>query len=157
MSTSILAEELYRVNALFIRDIQVVADGNRAGALDGVSAIHWNGADEGDLVYVDLISIEPMTKVGTSYNGSVVTNYTETACVCYTTAGDEVWVYIDIDTYMNLFDSTADFVGDDWWADRIDFSSPVRIHGKMDMAEDLCEGLSYDIGSSLVIEFESKD
>ena len=115
------------------------------------------GADEGDLVYVDLISIEPMTKVGTSYNGSVVTNYTETACVCYTTAGDEVWVYIDIDTYMDLFDSTADFVGDDWWADRIDFSSPVRIHGKVEEAEELCEGLSYDIGSSLVIVFESKD
>ena len=115
------------------------------------------GADEGDLVYVDLISIEPMTKVGTSYNGSVVTNYTETACVCYTTAGDEVWVYIDIDEYKELFDSSANFFGDNWWADRVDFSAPITFHGEMREAEDLCEGLSYDIGNSLIIVYRSHD
>ena len=114
-------------------------------------------AEEGDLVYVDLISIEPMTKIGTSYTNGIITNYTETACVCYTTSGDEVWVYIDIAEYKALFDGTADFEGDNWWADRVDFSSPVRVHGKMEEAEELCEGLSLDIGSSLIIVFESKD
>lgn len=114
-------------------------------------------SEEGDLVYVDLISIEPMTKVGSSYNGSVVTNYTETACVCYTTSGDEVWVYIEIAEYKALFDSTADFYGDNWWADRVDFSSPVRIHGKVEESEELCDGLSIDIGSSLIVVFESKE
>lgn len=114
-------------------------------------------AEEGDLVYVDLISIEPMTKIGTSYTNGIITNYTETACVCYTTSGDEVWVYIDIAEYKSLFDATADFEGDDWWADRVDFSSPVRVHGKMEEAEELCEGLSIDIGSSLVVVFESRD
>lgn len=120
-------------------------------------AAYSSSSEEGDPVYVDVISIEPMTKVGTSYNGSIITNYTETACVCYTTSGDEVWVYIDIDTYLDLFDFTADFEGDDWWADRVDFSSPVRIHGKVEEAEELCDGLSVDIGSSLIIVFESKD
>ena len=43
-------------------------------------------AEEYDDVYVTLVSIEPMVKVGTGEN------YTETACVCYTTSGDEVGV-----------------------------------------------------------------
>ena len=84
-------------------------------------------------------------------------NYTETACVCYTTSGDEVWVYISISEYKNLFDGTANFYGDNWWADRVDFSSPVTIHGQMKEAEDKCEGLSYDIGNSLILVFESMD
>ena len=113
-------------------------------------------SEEGDPVYVDIISIEPMTKVGTTAEGSSYTNYTDTACVCYTTTGDEVWVFIDISTYKNLFDSTADFYGDSWWADRVNLSAPVRIHGEVEEAEELCGGLSYDIGSSLIIVFESK-
>lgn len=116
-----------------------------------------SSAEEYDDVYVDLISIEPMTKIGTSYTDGIITNYTETACVCYTTSGAEVWVYIDIDKYLEQFDATADFEGDEWWADRVDFSTPVRIHGEMREAEDMCEGLSYDIGTSLVIVFQSKD
>lgn len=112
---------------------------------------------EYDDVYVDLISIEPMTKIGSSYTNGIITNYTETACVCYTSSGAEVWVYIDIDEYLEQFDATADFEGDNWWADRVDFSSPVRVHGEMRDAEDMCEGLSYDIGTSLVLVFESRE
>ena len=102
-------------------------------------------------VYVSVVSIEPMIKVG------VGENYTETACVCYTTSGDEVWVYIGISEYKSLFDSTADFNGENWWADRVDFASPVTIHGEMRDAEDKCEGLSYDIGADMVVVFETKD
>ena len=108
-------------------------------------------AEEYDDVYVTLVSIEPMVKVGTGEN------YTETACVCYTTSGDEVWVYIDIDEYKELFDSSANFFGDNWWADRVDFSAPITFHGEMRDAEDLCEGLSYDIGNSLIIVYRSHD
>lgn len=110
-----------------------------------------SSATEYDDVYVDIVSIEPMIKIG------VGDDYTHTACECYTTSGSVVWVYISIDKYLLQFDPTADFEGDDWWADCVSLSSVTRIHGEMREAEDMCDGLSYDIGSTLLIDFESKD
>lgn len=110
----------------------------------------------GNRVYADLISIEPMTKVGSSYLGTAY-NYTDTVCVGYTTTGDEVWVYLSIEKYKELFDATANFEGDEWWADKVSFSEPVRVHGKMDRAESLCQGLSEDTGHDLILVFSSKD
>lgn len=106
---------------------------------------------EYDDVYVDIVSIEPMIKVGTN------DNYTHTACECYTTNGTTVWVYITINEYLRLFDATATFEGDDWWADYVSLPSVTRIHGEMRDAEDMCDGLSYDIGTELLIRFDSKD
>jgi len=125
-----------------------------AALLTGCSTeeVPYSGSvEEYNRVYASIVSIEPMIKIG------VDENYTETACECYTTSGDKVWVYISISEYKDLFDSTANFYGDNWWADRVDFSSPVTIHGQMREAEDKCAGLSYDIGASLVLVFESMD
>lgn len=121
------------------------------GCMDEEEVAYSGSATEYDDVYVDIVSIEPMIKVSTNNID------THTVCECYTTNGSTVWVYISINEYLRLFDATATFEGDDWWADCVSLPAATRIHGEMREAEDMCDGLSYDIGTDLLIQFDSKD
>ncbi len=140
-----------RIASLLLALVMVLGMCMLTGCAEEEEVPYSSSVEVFDDVYVDIISIEPMTKIG------VDENYTETACICYTATGEELWVYMKINKYMSSFDATADFEGDDWWADKVDFASPVRIHGEMRRAESLCEGLSIDIGSTLILYYESHE
>lgn len=123
-----------------------------AGCSHGEAAYSDN-SQAGDSVYADLISIEPWTKTGVTNDGGLTVEYTKVLCEGCTTKGEQVWIYLDIDEYQAQFDDTADFSGDSWWAARLNYTDPVRIHGTMAESGDLKQ----ETGRDLILVFSARD
>ena len=105
----------------------------------------------GDKVYVDIVSITP--KIGIYPSGYDI--YTDFVCKCKTSAGNTVWIYIEVLDYWEYFDDTASGFTDNSGYSTKYFSKAKRVHGVVVKADNITNGLSDDIGRNKVIKFSS--
>ena len=100
-------------------------------------------------VYADVISIEPMYFVLTSYNGSSMASamISSVVCRCETVEGKYIWVVID----------RGDYPGGGWNEDdfetlKYNKTSPMKLTGSVIKSGDIIEKLKDSIGDVFVLK-----
>ena len=107
----------------------------------------------GSYVYIDITSIEPSIGIGT-----VKGTNTDIVCECKSPSGESLWVIMPIGDYTKYFDSTAKLTNSATASYKaIHYSNASRVYGHVRNADSMCAGLSEDISTTKIIEFDSID
>ncbi|MBR6684190.1 MAG: hypothetical protein IKL38_07590, partial [Firmicutes bacterium] len=107
--------------------------------------------------YFDVVSISPLL---TFQDPKIPFTIGSIACQCFDAEGNSLYLYIDTDTYCQVFDSEAFFtmaIGAENKADTVRFANPVRISGRARLCSDISEGLEESIGVPMVLEYQQAD
>lgn len=111
------------------------------------------GVSSGTKVYENIVSIFP--EVGIYTEGSF--EFTSFVCRCKTSVGKTVWVHMSVWEYRDCFDSSASYSKFNMYAEEVKFTTPKKIHGTAKQSDSVLSGLSSDIGSFMLIDFDSVD
>ena len=103
-------------------------------------------------VYADIVSIEPVYGVSDDRgktNSAIV-------CKCVDISGEEIWIYVSISKYYQFFDGDAQLQDTDMIEYKaVEFSEPLRLHGKSVVADLVLMDLSDDIGGEMLLELDT--
>lgn len=123
--------------------------------------MYTSGAEDGDKVYVDVVNLEPQYTVGEMLKKGQFSITNNLVCLCQTTLGENVWVYMRIQEYEDFegaYSEESTFLGvTSTWYGPISFENPIRIHGYVRDSDQLVENMSSRIDSQQVIKYESYD
>ena len=125
---------------------------------DTVGTVEYSsGSTPGDRVYADIVYITPQYPVF-STSDSVVHHF---FCLCKTSSGDVVWIYITYAEYSEKFDSTLNKIfskHNDYVVNEIHLDKPVRINGVVKTPSDVTDvprAKMPALGGCYIIEVES--
>ena len=125
-------------------------------------------SNNGDKVYIDVVSIEPESAFYTrresnnkTYLTTAAPSYTEYICKSKTTDGKEVWVAIYASDYWENIDSTIDqrvkSSSGKFNGNVVYYAPAARIHGTLRYADTVFGSRENDTGASMIVVLDSID
>lgn len=96
----------------------------------------------------DLISIEPMFRLGETADADSETEYSDYVCKAATTDGRSIWLLVPIDTYDSCFASALSYGTEEAYGiidlsfSTITFAQPLHVTGIVQDSEEACPGLT---------------